>query len=105
MEGGRKPNGRGGREGSGLWRKHILENRKKRMEITSVGCASLGSAREQGKARLQDIYWHDSSCGDTDPYLVTSVARHDSHNKDKNPPQNLQSKMYTAYKIFRDIDI
>jgi len=43
------------------------ESRKKRMEITSVGCASLGSARDLGKVRFQGIYWGDSSSGDTDP--------------------------------------
>jgi len=48
------------------------------MEITSVGCASLGSARDLVKARFQGVYWGDSSSRDTDPYLATSVARHDS---------------------------
>ena len=48
------------------------------MEITSVGCASLGSARDLGKANPQGVYWGDSNSGDTDLYLATSVARHDS---------------------------
>lgn len=48
------------------------------MEITSVGCTSLGSARDLGKANPQGVYWGDSSSGDTDPKLSTSVARHDS---------------------------
>lgn len=43
------------------------ESREKGMEITSVGCTSLGSARDLGKANNQDVYWCDSSSGDTDP--------------------------------------
>jgi len=42
------------------------ESREKRMEITSVGCTSLGGARDLGKARLQGVYWGDCSSGDTD---------------------------------------
>jgi len=37
------------------------------METTSVGCASLGSARDLGKANPQGVYWGDSSSGDTHP--------------------------------------
>jgi len=36
------------------------------MEITRVGCTSLGSPRDLGKANPQDVYWGDSSSGDTD---------------------------------------
>ena len=43
------------------------ESREKRIEVTSVGCASLGSARDLRKARLQGVYWGDFSSGDTDP--------------------------------------
>jgi len=48
------------------------------MEIPSVGCTFLESARDLGKEILQGVYWGDSSSGDTDPLLATSVARHDS---------------------------
>jgi len=37
------------------------------MEITSVGCTSLESARDLGKENPQGVYWGDSSSGDTDP--------------------------------------
>jgi len=43
------------------------ESREKGIEITSVGCASLERAREQGKVNPQGVYWGDSSSGDTDP--------------------------------------
>jgi len=45
------------------------ESREKRMEVTSVGCTSLGSARDLRKARLQGICWDDFSSGDTLPLL------------------------------------
>jgi len=43
------------------------ECREKGMEITSVGCASLESARDLGKANPQGVYWGDSSSGYTHP--------------------------------------
>jgi len=59
----------GGEVGKGVGFEGIRcrEKREKGMEITSVGCAFLESARDLGKVNPQGVYWGDSNSRDTDP--------------------------------------